>query len=164
MTHSTSIQTYWQHFCEKSGTDPQTPYGAFAFGDTEAMADELVQLVLEGKKTGTSSAYELYFLPGETEALPKTGQIDIILDGREQPVGIIQNKRVDVLPFKDINADQARKEGEGDLSLDYWRRVHINFWAPYFQENNLNFTDDTAIVYEEFTLIDKRSADLSEPM
>lgn len=153
MTHSSTNQTYWQAFCTQSGTDPQTPHGAFAFGNTEAMADELVQLVLSGKKTGTSSGYDLYFLPGETEALPKARQIDIILDGREQPVGIIQNVSVDVLPFKDINDDHARKEGEGDLSLDYWRRVHIKFWEPYYQANNLPFNNDTAIVYEEFKVI-----------
>lgn len=39
MDHSTNIQTYWQTFCKLSGTDPQTPYGAFTFGNTEAMAD-----------------------------------------------------------------------------------------------------------------------------
>lgn len=153
MDHSTNIQTYWQTFCKLSGTDPQTPYGAFTFGNTEAMADELVQLVLDGKKTGTSSGYELYFLPGETEVLPKSGQIDIMLDGREQPVGVIQNISVEVLPFKDVNDDQAHKEGEGDLSLDYWRRVHIKYWEPYYQVNKLPFNDDTLIVYEEFKVI-----------
>lgn len=153
MTFSKDIQTYWQRFCDHSGTAPQTPYGAFAFGDTPAMADELVQLVLAGKKTGTSSGYELYLLPGDTEALPQTGQIDIILDGRQQPVGVIQNIRVDVLPFKDVSDDQARKEGEGDLSLDYWRRVHIKFWEPYYQQHSLPFNDQTPVVYEEFKVI-----------
>lgn len=153
MTHSDRIQSYWQTFCQLSGTDPQTPYGAFAFGDTEAMADELAQLVLTGQKTGTSSAYELYFLPGEAEPLPQTGQIDIILDGREEPVGVIQNIRVDHLPFKDVSADQARKEGEGDLSLAYWLRVHLKFWEPYFALKELPFNEQTPIVYEEFTLL-----------
>lgn len=153
MTHSPASQAYWQTFCTKTGTHPQTPYGAFAFGDTEAMADELAQLVLDGKKTGTSSGYQLYFLPGETEALPQAGQIDIILDGREQPIAVIQNITVDVLPFKDISNEQAHKEGEGDLSLDYWRRVHTKFWAPYYQENSLTFNDETPVVYEEFKLI-----------
>lgn len=153
MTHSLAIQAYWQIFCTETGTDPQTPYGAFAFGDTEAMADELAQLVLEGKKTGTSSGYQLYFLPGETEALPQAGQIDIILDGREHPIGVIQNMTVDVLSFKEVSDEQAHKEGEGDLTLDYWRRVHIKFWKPYYQENNITFNEETPVVYEEFKLI-----------
>lgn len=153
MTFSNDIQIYWQRFCDHTGTDPQTPYGAFAFGDTEAMADELVQLVLDGKKTGTSSGYELYLLPGETEALPQTGQIDIILNGRQQPVGVIQNIRLDILPFKDVSVDHALKEGEGDLSLDYWRRGHIKFWEPYYKEHKLPFNDQTPVVYEEFKVI-----------
>lgn len=111
MTYSLEIQTFWEHFCMETGTDSETPYGAFAFGDTEAMADELAALVLAGKKTGTSSGYDLYFLPGETESLPHEGQIDIILDGRDKPVGIIRNVRVEVLPFKAISADHAHKEG-----------------------------------------------------
>lgn len=153
MTFSTEIQAYWQQFCQASGTDPETPYGAFAFGNTEAMADELAQLVLQGKKTGTSSGYELFFLPGETEPVPQTGQIDILLDGREQPVGVIQNIEVTVLPFKEVSDEQARKEGEGDLSLDYWRRVHIEFFEPYYAEANLDFSEETQVLYEEFKLI-----------
>lgn len=153
MTFPKEIQAYWQQFCLETGTNPATHYGAFAFGDTEAMADELVGLVLEGKKTGTSSAHELYFLPGEEEAVPQTGQLDIVLDGREHPVGVIQNIEVSVQAFKDISDEQARKEGEGDLSLDYWRRVHIKFWQPYFASQNLSFNDETPVLYEEFKLI-----------
>lgn len=153
MTHSPEIQDFWQRYCEETNTDPSTPFGAFAFGNTETMADELVQLVLDGQKTGTSSAHELYALPGEDEPVPQAGQIDIILDGRDQPVGIIQNIAVIILPFKDISAEMARKEGEGDLSLTYWRNVHIDFWTPYFAKNDLIFNDDTPIVYEEFKLI-----------
>ena len=153
MTFSTEIQAYWQQFCQASGTDPETPYGAFAFGNTEAMADELAHLVLQGKKTGTSSGYELYFLPGETETVPQIGQIDIVLDGREQPVCVVQNIAITVLPFKEVSDEQARKEGEGDLSLAYWRRVHLKFWEPYFALKELPFNEQTPIVYEEFTLL-----------
>ena len=153
MTFSTEIQAYWQQFCQASGTDPETPYGAFAFGNTEAMADELAHLVLQGKKTGTSSGYELYFLPGETETVPQIGQIDVVLDGCEQPVCVVQNIAVTVLPFKEVSDEHARKEGEGDLSLDYWRRVHIEFFKPYYAEVNLEFSEETQVLYEEFKVI-----------
>ncbi len=153
MTYSEEIQAYWLQFCKDTGTNPTITYGAFSFGDTEEMADELVQLVLDNKKTGTSSAYELYFLPDETDSIPHSGQLDIVLDGRQHPVGVIQNIGVEVLPFKEVSEEQARKEGEGDLSLGYWRRVHIEFWAPYYSSHNLSFSEDTPIVYEDFKLI-----------
>lgn len=31
--------------------------------------------------------------------------------------------------FFDVSAEHAFKEGEGDQSLDYWRKVHQDFWS-----------------------------------
>ena len=52
MNVSDEIIAYWQQFQEESGiTDSFT--GAWAFGDHPKLADELLTLVLIGKKTGT---------------------------------------------------------------------------------------------------------------
>lgn len=37
---------------------------------------------------------------------------------------IIQTKTVDIIPFKDVDEEIAKTEGEGDCSLRYWRSAH----------------------------------------
>lgn len=120
---------------------------AWAFGDD---ADLLAQLVLEGKKTATASAYDLY---DEDEELSKIGDLSIILDGQGSAVCVIETKSISVQVFKDVSAEHAFKEGEGDRSLVYWRQVHRNFFQPYFEEYGLTFTEDALIVLEEFEVV-----------
>jgi uncharacterized protein YhfF len=36
---------------------------------------------------------------------------------------------VEVVPFCEVTADYAAIEGEGDGSLEYWRRAHWSFFS-----------------------------------
>lgn len=100
--------------------------GFFSFEDTEKMADELSELVVKKIKTGTSSGYDLY--KQENEPLPKVGQLDVVLNGKNEPVCIIKNINVTILPFSEVTKEHAWKEGEGDRTLVYWRKVHAEFF------------------------------------
>ena len=121
---------------------------AWQFG---AEADLLAKLVLEGTKTATASAYDLYAV--DNDPLPEVGSYDVILDGQEQAVCIIKIIKVSIVPFKDVSAEHAWKEGEGDKSLDYWQDVHEEFFKPYFEECGLTFTPESLIVLEEFQVV-----------
>lgn len=145
------IQTYWQNFCSKKNLPLQTPYQAWSFGDTPELANELADLVKIGKKTATTSAFELY---EKDEPLPQVGEYNIILDGSQNPVCITQTKEILLIPYKEITPDQARMEGEGDLSYAYWRKVHDAFFKPYFQEAGIEFRDDAMMIFEIFERVD----------
>ena len=121
---------------------------AWQFG---AEADLLAKLALEGTETATASAYDLYAV--DNDPLPEVGSYDVILDGQEQAVCIIKIIKVSIVPFKDVSAEHAWKEGEGDKSLDYWRDVHEEFFKPYFEECGLTFTPESLIVLEEFQVV-----------
>lgn len=114
-------------------------------------ADLLAKLVLEGTKTATASAYDLYAV--DNDPLPEVGFYDVILDSKDQAVCIIQIKKVSVVPFKEVSEKHAFKEGEGDKSLAYWRDVHEAFFKPYFKECGLTFTPESLIVLEEFEVV-----------
>ena len=107
-------------------------------GPFGADPDGLASLVLRGEKTGTSSAYDLYQLEGEP--LPQPGKYDVLLNGREEAVCILRTTKVYVTPFDAVTAGHARKEGEGDKSLGYWRQVHEAFFTQCLQEAGLAFT------------------------
>ena len=122
-------------------------YDTWAFG---MEADLLAHLVVIGEKTATSSAYPLYEL--ENETLPATGEYSVILDSNDNAVCVIQNTKVSVVPFNEVTAEHAYKEGEGDKSLDFWKEVHEKFFTECLDKAGLKFTPDTEVVCEEFTV------------
>lgn len=139
----------WDRFTEESNLD-DCEYEAWAFG---VDADLLAHLVVTGTKTATASAYPLYEL--EKEPLPRTGAYSVILDSNDNAVCVIQTTKVAVVPFDEVTADHAYKEGEGDRSLDYWKEVHESFFAECLHEAGLEFTSDMKVVCEEFVVVYK---------
>lgn len=126
---------------------------AWMFGDgTEEMGNELGALVVNGLKTGTCSAEPLFALEGED--LPKVGQYDIVLDGRNQPLAIIQLTKIDIIPMNQVSEEFARSEGEGDLSYDYWYREHERVFTKFLKEYNLEFTPELPLVCQTFKVLD----------
>ena len=123
-------------------------YEAWAFGDDP---DTLAELVRTGVKTATASAYPFYELEGED--LPKAGEYSVILNTKDEAVCVIRTTKVYVTPYRNVTAEQAWKEGEGDRSLDYWRLVHEAFFQKELEAASLTFTEDMGVVCEEFEVI-----------
>ena len=113
--------------------------------------DKLAALVKKGIKTATCSAYDLY----ETgdEPLPKAGDYSVILDSGNSAVCIIQTTKVYVCAFAEVTAAHAFKEGEGNRSLAYWRKVHADFLTMELAMLHRTFTDRTKVGCEEFKVV-----------
>lgn len=138
-----TAEQMWAQFSCHSGICGE--YDAWSFGDD---GDTLAELVLQGIKTATCSALPLYELEGEP--LPVAGEYSVILDSRERAVCVIQTTRVYQTPFREITAEHAWKEGEGDRSLAYWRQVHEAFFSKELSEMEMAFSQDLMLVCEEF--------------
>jgi len=123
-------------------------YEAWPFGGAP---DELADLVVQGIKTATCSAYDLYQI--NHEPLPQAGDYSIILDSREEAVCIIKTRKVYVTELRNVSEEHAFKEGEGDQSLEYWRIVHINFLTNELASVNKTFDENTKVVCEEFEVV-----------
>lgn len=119
---------------------------SWAFGDSPELADELVALVVQGIKTATCcslSAFE------QEETPPSIGGYSIILSGKGQPVCVIRTLALRLVRFAEVTEDQARKEGEGDLNLEYWRTGHQAFFA-----REGTYAENMELVFEEFQLVE----------
>lgn len=143
----TSISKFWRDFCVEHQVSPTALEGAFAFGANSRDADILSDLVKSGIKTATTSLYSAQ------EDVPVVGMYAIVLNGRNEPVCVIQNKTVEIMPFKNVSAEHAYLEGEGDRSYESWRKVHEKFFACECQELGREFTDETEVVCETFEKI-----------
>ena len=144
---------YWQNFVATHNVE-NVNFSAYAFGSNDKYADELANLVEQGKKTATSSVYDMYLL--EEEDLPKVGDYNVILDSQSNAVCVTKTTAVKVVRFKDVSESHAYLEGEGDRSLEYWIAVHAPFFAEEYAkylEPDKQFTMDSLCVCEEFEVL-----------
>ena len=121
------------------------------FEVTEKACNELLNLVLIGKKKATSSSFDAYKL--SNEELPKIGDLSVITDWDSNPACVIKTTNIIILPFKDITFDLAKKEGE-DTNLESWRKNHITFFKNEGKELGYVFNKDMKVVFEEFEVIE----------
>ena len=123
-------------------------YESWAFGDAP---DKLAALVKNGVKTATCSAYDLY--QTDSEPLPKEGEYSVILDSNGEAVCIVKTVKVYITEFHLVSAEHAYKEGEGDRTLEYWRKEHTDFLIRELSKIHLTFSENTKVVCEEFELV-----------
>lgn len=151
-----SVQGYWQKFLSTLPQDSpyhSKTYIAEGWGDSSEMADELGGLIAQGIKTGTCSA--LWEWEAEGNPIPQAGLITIALDGRGEPLCIIETVEVTVCKYNEVDAEFARAEGEGDLSLNYWREAHRNFFSRVLPKIGKEFSEEMPLVCERFKMLFK---------
>ena len=151
-----SVKLYWQKFLSTLPSESRyhtKTYIAEGWGDSPEMADELGTLIAQGTKTGTCSA--LWEWEAEGNPIPEVGLITIALDGRGEPLCIVETVEVTIRKYNEVDADFARAEGEGDLSLEYWRSAHKNFFTRVLSKFGKEFSEDMPLVCERFRVIHK---------
>lgn len=136
----------WQAYCGAAKIDPKTRHDLWKFCGGGVFADELANLVLAGVKTATASTKLAYELEGED--LPETGTCSVILFDNEEAACVIR-----VVPFDQVGAEHAYKEGEDDRSLEKWHEVHRRAFAPDYQAAGLPFDESCDGVLEEFEVV-----------
>lgn len=150
------IEVYWQRFLSSQPSDSPyrtKSYVAEGWGVGPEMADELGALIVEGTKTATCSA--LWEWEAEGESPPETGTVTIVLDGRGKPMGIVETTEVTIRKYNEVDAEFARDEGEGDLTLRFWQEAHKNFFSRTLPEIGKKFSEEMPLVCERFRLIYK---------
>jgi uncharacterized protein YhfF len=109
----------------------------------ESVSEELIALVLAGKKRATASPY----LKGDKQST--VGSYGVILDYTKTPKCLVRYTASEAKSFSEVTIDFARKEGEGFESIEQWRDEHL----ALFRQNYPNFSDTDLVLCEEFDLI-----------
>ncbi len=126
-------------------------YSAWAFCGGGQLADKLSDLVVRGIKTATSSAHQVYLSEGAP--IPAPGDICIILRDNDAASCVIRITDVRICRFREVTAEHARNEGEGDRSLNYWRDVHREFFTMELAEHGVPFDEEILVVCETFQVV-----------
>jgi uncharacterized protein YhfF len=120
-----------------------------SIGSALESANEGVVLILNGTKTLTSSPFWDY----PDGRIPFVGALGVLLDGLQTPRGIVETTQVEIMPFGAITEDMARAYGEGERTVEWWRRVMGAFYRASAARHNAILTDDTSHIWEWFTVV-----------
>lgn len=147
-----SVIKLWNNFLQKRSEYKNMPMPeSLYFCDNEKDADECAELVAEGTKQATSTS--LWWFETNHHPLPEPGNIYIVTNWYGQAKAIIQTTFVEKVPFKDVTKAYAEIEGEGDKSLDYWKKVHWEYYSREMKNKNETPNEDMIIVCEQFKTI-----------
>src|SRR5215469_3981413 len=151
MTNAARLNRYWKQFLESLPvvTDPPAGFVEPAvFGFTPEDATEISKLVLEGIKTATGSVLWSYQADGK--ALPRIGDFWIVADGDGNPVCVIRTSSVQVIPFSEVGEEYAGWGGEGDRTLESWRRMYWRYICQECERIGRQPTTDAPLIMEHF--------------
>jgi uncharacterized protein YhfF len=115
----------------------------WSFGDSPELADELLALVRDGRKTATCWAVAQM---GPTAP----GERSVVLDGAGRPALLVETLSCVAMRYCDVGPAFAALEGEGDLSLDHWRAAH----RRYFTRAGV-FAEDMDLWCETFRVLER---------
>jgi uncharacterized protein YhfF len=115
---------------------------SFSFGDSPEMADRLLGFVLGGSKRATCWSVA----DGQQTYLSKQM---VVLDGAGKPRAVVETIELKQRRFCDVDLQFALDEGEGDETLEDWRRGH----RSYFKRNG-GFDPEMMLWCERFRLVE----------
>lgn len=147
-----NIEAFWQRYLD--GLLAVHPHrlanlpAAWSFGDDSEMADRLAQLVLDGEKTATCSRY----LQGN---ILDEGGLSILLSGEGEALCVLETFELRVIPYNEVTPKFAAQEGEGDLSLDYWRKAHWTYFSREAQSEGYEVSETMPLLCERFRVLFK---------
>ena len=146
------LSAFWSEFAKATcGADEGRFYEAFFFGDSEELANELAALVLRGTKRATAAS--VWSFKAEGKRQPQPGDLSIVTDWQGHPLCVIETQTVEVIPFREVTADFAATEGEGDGSLPFWREAHRQYFTRECASAGKEFAENMLVLCERFSVV-----------
>lgn len=147
-----SANKMWQAFIKKNKGFHLTPTPpSWCFCDNKKDANECAELVVKKIKQATCSS--LTWFEKENEKLPEKGDLDIITTWNGEAIAIIETTEVEQITYKNISKEFAKAEGEGDKSLEYWKKVHWAFFTRELTQYGELPSEDMLLITQKFKTI-----------
>ncbi|MDN5856101.1 MAG: ASCH domain-containing protein [Actinomycetia bacterium] len=124
------------------------PLPLFELGEPGLMRDRLVEAVLGGRKTATSSLRVFYDM--DDTWLPRVGNRFRLVNSTREALGVVETTKVDVVRLAAVGDEVALAEGEGFTNAFEWRAAHVAFWDRY-REDVRRYLDDQSWVVDDAT-------------
>ncbi|MFT3970072.1 MAG: GNAT family N-acetyltransferase [Micropruina sp.] len=123
----------------------------YCFGDSPELANELVGLVLTGRKRATGCT--LVEFQHEGEQVPQPGTHSVVYGGDGRPVCVLRTDEVCVGPLDEVlDPAFAWDEGEGNRTRDDWLEGHRAYWERNLPAIGAAYSLTMPVVLERFSV------------
>ena len=147
----TELDEYWNKFLSETRRSPDDKCaGDIGFEAKGFVGDELLTLVLAGKKTALFSSYSTFAI--DNEPLPVSGELYLVLDRAGQPQCVIEFENIQILPYNEVTWEMAKLEGE-DENLDAWKERQQEYLEEEGNILGFDFSPDIKLVFQEFKVV-----------
>lgn len=116
------------------------------FGDSPALADELLDLVVAGTKRATAG-------PPDPDDPVRVGGHWVVLDGAGVERLVLRTTQVRTGRLDSVDEAFAHDEGEGDRSRDHWLREHRRYVRRVLGRPEDADVDGVEMVFEHFSVV-----------
>ena len=145
-------ETWWAYAAHHDRVDADDPdHTVEHFGDTARLADELLDMVLSGRKRATAELVSEFTHRGDP--LPRIGSHWIACDSTGAPRIVIRSTSLRIGPFTSADAAFAFAEGEDDRTLASWQREHRRYWERTSAARGAVWSESEEIVFEYFAVV-----------
>lgn len=121
------------------------------FGDSPELADELLALVIDGRKRATSSLLREFAL--RADPVPSAGDHWVACDGAGAPQLVLRTTHVRIGAFASVDESFAYDEGEGERTVASWQDDHRRFWSRVCAAQGHEWTEEEPVVFERFRVV-----------
>lgn len=133
----------------------ELPRAEFAFPGP--LRDQLVEAILNGRKTSTTSLKLQYEV--EDEPLPDVNERSLLVDSAERSIAVLETTGVHIVALADVDLAHVLDEGEGYETVKQWRAAHEQFFQSasmrlVLQLPHFTVDDTTLVVLERFEVVE----------
>jgi uncharacterized protein YhfF len=97
------------------------------YGDSPDLSRSLLAMIRNGQKRAGTGLVWLH--EHENVPIASVGDIEIVLTHASRPSVVTRITSVEIIPYSQVTPEYAAIEGEGDGSLEYWRKVHWDYFS-----------------------------------
>jgi uncharacterized protein YhfF len=144
------VRRFWEAYADSARVGRKN-FAILRFGDGAELADELATQVVTREKRATTTL--LRDFTKLRRPLPKPGDLNVVVDGKNSPRCVVRVVKVDIRPLRDVDESFARDEGGGDRSLEWWRSAHARYFKRQSAREGFIVDDDTQVILERFEVV-----------
>lgn len=150
MSYSQEVLDFWKRAKQVTGIEGDFA-DAWGFGDNPELMDELLGYIKQGIKRTSTGLVKENELEGWPE--PKLGDYDVILDGAGKPVLVIETVSLRRVKYRDVEAEHAYWEGEGDRTLETYFKEHDKYYMRRGEALGFTFNKDMLVDLSRFEIV-----------
>ena len=163
-TRTKETDAFWEHCRQMHGIESDA-YHVCTLADPGALDPDVEnldlsdhpRLIRDRQKNGTAHLA----IDFEINSIPRreVGDYWLIPDFDNRPLYLVRVVEILTWPFRDVPYSWALVEGEGDLSLRWWRDAHYDYYSGQCKLWGVPWSEDLPVVCERWELVEAADRD-----